>query len=59
MPKADIFQEDSKAGSVLHVILILHLCCSMLDFICLSKKEKQPKNNFKNFLAIAQDQKET
>lgn len=53
MPKAYIFQEDSKAGCVLHVILILHLCCLVLDFIFLSEKEKQPKNNFKNFLAIA------
>lgn len=40
MPKAYIFQEDSKAGSVLHVILILYLCCSMLDCIFLSKQRK-------------------
>lgn len=46
MPTAYIFQEEGKAGSVLHVIFILRLCCSMLDFIFLSKKEKQKSHNF-------------
>jgi len=49
MPKAYIFQEDSKADIVLHVILVLHLCCLMLDFVFLSKKDKQPKTTSRIF----------
>lgn len=45
MPRAYIFQEEGKAGSVLHVIFILRLCCSMLYLIFLSKKEKQSEKN--------------
>lgn len=43
MPRAYIFQEEGKGASLLCVIFILHLCCAMLDFIFLCKKEKQSK----------------